>query len=605
MSLRGAASFVRLSALGGTFAIVAAGAVSGARLPSPPATAGLALLAVLFHTFAYVSNDVADLELDRTEPRRAASPLVRGTIRPVAALAVAVTAAAGAIAVGFVIAGGGAVVFAVGGLAVYNVWGKRCRWPVATDGVQGLGWAALAIGASWAGGEPSPKTGLLAVAIVAFILLANGVHGALRDLHNDLPHGVRSTAIVFGARPRADGAIVVPEAVRTYAFVLHWIVSVAMGAFVLRGGGGAVVAVGVLAVAGHAALRVAARGTADVAGGVPGVGGSAGMVHLVLLLGELVVATVARLPAVAGAAVAAAFVVPLLAHPWLPDAARWAWRETRIGTVGRLVRLPNVAVAATATLLGAYLSKGSALHLPVVWRAAAAAALVVAFGNAANDVADIAVDRLRRPDRPLPSGGLTVAGARRIAGAAGLGAVLLALTLPATAAWFVAATVVLSVGYDLRLKGTVLVGNAVVALLSASTLPFGALVAGGRVAPAVLAGSLVFAFMLAFEVLKDVDDRDADAAVGLRTVATVLGPGRALRILRALPAALVGVGFAGWWLGLAPVRYLVPAVPATLGPAVAAAVLVRGAPTPWAVRTAIRVLKAGWLSGLAVMLLLR
>ncbi|HET9442670.1 MAG TPA: hypothetical protein VFO65_05060, partial [Acidimicrobiales bacterium] len=132
----------------------------------------------------------------------------------------------------------------------------------------------------------------------------------------------------------------------------------------------------------------------------------------------------------------------------------------------------------------------------------------------------------------------------------------------------------------------------------------GAVVAGGRLAPALLAGALVLAFRVADEVLTDVDDREADGALGLRTVATALGPTPALRIARALPLALAAVLAAGWWLGLASPAYLAAAVPASLVPAVAAAALVRGEAPPAAVRTAVRLLKAGWLTGLAAMLLL-
>ncbi|NTW00781.1 MAG: UbiA family prenyltransferase [Oscillochloris sp.] len=52
-------------------------------------TLGLLGVAAAFHAFAYVHNDVCDLELDRTQPLRTEYPLVRGDISPRAALAVA------------------------------------------------------------------------------------------------------------------------------------------------------------------------------------------------------------------------------------------------------------------------------------------------------------------------------------------------------------------------------------------------------------------------------------------------------------------------------------------------------------------------------------
>ena len=48
----------------------------------------------------------------------------------------------------------GALLFAFLGLGVYDLWGKRCAWPLVTDAVQGVGWAALVfVGAARVGGR--------------------------------------------------------------------------------------------------------------------------------------------------------------------------------------------------------------------------------------------------------------------------------------------------------------------------------------------------------------------------------------------------------------------------------------------------------------------
>src|SRR5437016_5971721 len=46
-------------------------------------------VAIAFHIFAYVQNDVFDLQVDRTEPLRRDFPLVQGTIQPRRALVIA------------------------------------------------------------------------------------------------------------------------------------------------------------------------------------------------------------------------------------------------------------------------------------------------------------------------------------------------------------------------------------------------------------------------------------------------------------------------------------------------------------------------------------
>jgi len=68
-----------------------------------------------------------------------------------------------------------------------------------------------------------PATGVLVIAIFVFALMANGVHGALRDLSDDVRSGVYSTAIMLGARPRADDGrrVVIPPRLVRYAVTLQ------------------------------------------------------------------------------------------------------------------------------------------------------------------------------------------------------------------------------------------------------------------------------------------------------------------------------------------------------------------------------------------------
>ncbi len=80
-----------------------------------------------------------------------------------------------------------------------------------------------------------------------------------------------------------------------------------------------------------------------------------------------------------------------------------------------LVRLPNIFTAITDVLAGYWFVSGPML---VSWRLVAlclASASLYAFGIVLNDIADIEIDRVERPNRPLPSGRISVAAARRFA----------------------------------------------------------------------------------------------------------------------------------------------------------------------------------------------
>jgi 4-hydroxybenzoate polyprenyltransferase len=70
----------------------------------------------------------------------------------------------------------------------------------------------------------------------------------------------------------------------------------------------------------------------------------------------------------------------------------------------QLIRFPNVLTAAADSLAGWLLVKGSAAE-PGGWLPLTAASMVLyAAGTALNDVFDMEIDRVERPNRPLPSG---------------------------------------------------------------------------------------------------------------------------------------------------------------------------------------------------------
>jgi 4-hydroxybenzoate polyprenyltransferase len=70
----------------------------------------------------------------------------------------------------------------------------------------------------------------------------------------------------------------------------------------------------------------------------------------------------------------------------------------------QLVRLPNVFTAAADPLAG-WLLGGGTFHMPQRWLPLLGASMMIyAGGIALNDVMDYAVDRVERPQRPLPSG---------------------------------------------------------------------------------------------------------------------------------------------------------------------------------------------------------
>jgi 4-hydroxybenzoate polyprenyltransferase len=217
--------FGRFSVVGFTLLLTLAGAATASAAVTPLQLAALLAAGLAFHLFAYVSNDVFDLELDRTAPLRSGSPLVRGLLRPSAALAIALVpvplVCALHLAAGGPPAAAAALLAAMGLMLLYNRFGKRLALPLLSDAVQALGWASLALYGALSVGPITAPFAWLAASAIVYVLMVNGLHGGLRDLANDALHGARTTALFLGARASADGRLLLPRAVRLYALALH------------------------------------------------------------------------------------------------------------------------------------------------------------------------------------------------------------------------------------------------------------------------------------------------------------------------------------------------------------------------------------------------
>lgn len=186
---------------------------------------------------------------------------------------------------------------------------------------------------------------------------------------------------------------------------------------------------------------------------------------------------------------------------------------------------------------------------------AVAAALLNAASNALNQVYDLDIDRVNKPDRPLPSGSVSMRGALLFSALAALGALILAALCssftgrPDVLLLFIAAAVfsVLYSAPPARMKLRGWLANATVAI------PRGVLlkVAGWSLAVSMVSleawyiGLILGLFLFGATTTKDFSDITGDATYGVRTLPVVYGPDRAARLIAPflfLPFLLIGAG---------------------------------------------------------------
>ena len=184
---------------------------------------GILGVAIAFHIYVSLMNDIIDLPLDRTNPARAHYPLVSGAISTTTALTITLLQIPLAAAVIYWQSGPLATYLAMamafGMMTIYNMWGKRSPFPPAIDIIQGIGFSSLTLyGAALTGGL-TPLSWLAFTLGVLWMVIIN-LLGGLRDLHSDLAFGVNTTPIYFGMRPSGKEETL-PAFVPYYGYVLH------------------------------------------------------------------------------------------------------------------------------------------------------------------------------------------------------------------------------------------------------------------------------------------------------------------------------------------------------------------------------------------------
>lgn len=224
--------------------------------------------------------------------------------------------------------------------------------------------------------------------------------------------------------------------------------------------------------------------------------------------------------------------------------ARW----TRgISAVLQLVRWANALTAAAAVVIGAWWAGWPGWNDATAVAFAALAAIgLTAAANTWNDLADIGIDLLVHPDRPIPAQRLSIASADRVGMAAATIAVAAASAVSVTLGVCSVVVLALMKLYSPWLKRAGFAGNVLVAFLASLPFVYGSYAVGEwRLGlPLVLIAAPLH---LARELAKDLDDREGDRH-HRRTMPVALGvlPTRAIMIV-ALAAFGAALAF-----GLAP-----------------------------------------------------
>jgi len=209
-----------------------------------------------------------------------------------------------------------------------------------------------------------------------------------------------------------------------------------------------------------------------------------------------------------------------------------------------LTRAEHGLMVALAVAVGAFSSR-SGFRTPHLLLAALAGFLVEAGAFALNDYFNVEEDSINKPHRPIVRGDIprevaALIGLLALASAAGLGAYLAASGL-SEASLLLLLTIALCLAYDVGAKRLFVVGHLLVALLTALPFVYGSYVARGPSPLTFSFFSIALLSALGRELIKGAQDVEGDRKAGVRSVAVVCGPRRAVEAACILSAASVAL----------------------------------------------------------------
>ncbi len=162
-----------------------------------------------------------------------------------------------------------------------------------------------------------------------------------------------------------------------------------------------------------------------------------------------------------------------------------------------------------------------------------AGALIGGAGMVINDYFDVEIDKVNRPERPIPSGKISLRSALIYYFILNLMALLFVSQTNFYAFLIALLSILVIFLYSFQLKSKGLIGNFVVGFMTGLAFIFGGVI-GEKIIPLLF--PFIFGLLINFarEILKDVEDIEGDKIRKLQTFPIIFGVERAIRVFKFL-----------------------------------------------------------------------
>lgn len=186
---------------------------------------------------------------------------------------------------------------------------------------------------------------------------------------------------------------------------------------------------------------------------------------------------------------------------------------------------------------------------------ALAGALISGAGMVINDYFDFEIDKINRPERPIPSGKISLQSAKIYYVSLNLIALLIVSFTNAIAFLIALISIVLIFFYSYSFKNRGIIGNFVVAFMTGFAFIFGGVI-GENILPLVFPFFFALLINFAREILKDIEDVEGDKTKNLKTFPIVYGVRKSFQMISFLLSLTILVTILPYLIGIYNVYYL-------------------------------------------------
>jgi geranylgeranylglycerol-phosphate geranylgeranyltransferase len=222
--------------------------------------------------------------------------------------------------------------------------------------------------------------------------------------------------------------------------------------------------------------------------------------------------------------------------------------NSKVSAFIELSRPVNLVIGIFSVFIGAFIS-GTLEPFGMVMLACLSGALMMAAGNAVNDYCDVEIDRINKPFRPLPANRISRHTALNFSIILFVLAIFLSILISKYSFLLALSACTGLLLYSGKFKKTVLLGNITVSFLAALAFVYGG-AAVARLENTMIPAGFAFLFHLGREIIKDVEDRQADAVRGARTLPVIAGDRVALLLASLVYVALIVLTFVPYRAGV-------------------------------------------------------